>query len=140
MGADRQVHGDAVMALYNTPLNPQEAHTERAIRTALMIREGLSAYHASIPEDRRLYFGTGIHLGEAVVGNVGSALRKDYSAIGDAVNLAKRIQETAKPGQILLSSTAYDVVKDWVEVTALNPMRVKGRMALEQIYELHGVK
>ncbi len=132
--------GDAVMALYNTPLNPQEAHTERAIRTALMIREGLSAYHASIPEDRRLYFGTGIHLGEAVVGNVGSALRKDYSAIGDAVNLAKRIQETAKPGQILLSSTAYDVVKDWVEVTALNPMRVKGRMALEQIYELHGVK
>jgi adenylate cyclase len=132
--------GDAVMALFNTPLNPQENHAERAIRTALMIRESMAAYHATLPQDRRLYFGTGIHLGEAVVGNVGSALRKDYSAIGDAVNLAKRVQETAAPGQILLSFAAYNAVKEWVDVTALNPMRVKGRAALEQIYELHGAK
>jgi PAS domain S-box-containing protein len=131
--------GDAVMALFNTPLNPQEDHVERAIRTALMIREKLAQYHASLPQDRRLCFGTGIHVGEAVVGNVGSVMRKDYSAIGDAVNLAKRIQENARPSQILLSSAAYEAVKEWVMVRPLNPMRVKGRTALEQIYELHGV-
>jgi PAS domain S-box-containing protein len=132
--------GDAVMALFNTPLNPQEDHVERAIRTALMIQENLAQYHASLPQERQLCFGTGIHVGEAVVGNVGSVMRKDYSAIGDAVNLAKRIQENARPNQILLSSAAYEAAKEWVLVKPLNPMRVKGRMAMEHIYELHGVK
>ncbi|MCB8988792.1 MAG: GAF domain-containing protein [Ardenticatenaceae bacterium] len=132
--------GDAVMALFNTPLNPQEDHVERAIRTALMIQNNMIAHHMNMPADKRLYFGTGIHVGEAVVGNVGSSMRKDYSAIGDAVNLAKRVQETARPGQILLSSEAYERSKDWVIVEAMNPMRVKGRQALEQIYELIGIK
>lgn len=132
--------GDAVMALFNTPLNPQEDHVERAIRTALMIQNNIIAYHMTMPAEKRLYFGAGIHVGEAVVGNVGSALRKDYSAIGDAVNLAKRVQETARPGQILLSAAAYQRAADWVIVEAMNPMRVKGRQALEQIYELIGMK
>jgi class 3 adenylate cyclase len=71
---------------------------------------------------------------------VGSALRKDYSAIGDAVNLAKRVQENAQAGQILLSGPAYDAVRGWVKVGELQLMQVKGRKALEQIYELKGLK
>ncbi|MCA9922976.1 MAG: GAF domain-containing protein, partial [Anaerolineales bacterium] len=122
--------GDAVMALYNTPLNPQENHFERAIRTAWRIRERMADYLAALPEERRLHFGFGIHTGEAVVGNVGSNLRKDYSAIGDAVNLAKRIQEFAQPDQILMSSDTYALVKDIVEVEPLPPTQVKGRHAL----------
>ncbi|MCP4423374.1 MAG: GAF domain-containing protein [Chloroflexi bacterium] len=132
--------GDAVMAMFNTPLNPQEDHVERCVRTALMVKEKMVEYHADLPEERRLHFGTGIHTGEAVVGNVGSHLRKDYSAIGDAVNMAKRVQELAKPGQILISEDAYLRVKDWVAVEPLPPTRVKGRQALEQIYELLGEK
>ena len=132
--------GDAVMAMFNTPLNPQDDHVERCVRTALMIKEKMVEYHANLPEDRRLHFGTGIHTGEAVVGNVGSHFRKDYSAIGDAVNMAKRVQESAKPGQILISEDAYLRVKDWVLVEPLPPMKVKGRQALEQIYELLGAK
>ncbi len=132
--------GDAVMAMFNTPLNPQADHVERAVRTALMVKEEMTAYHANLPEDRRLHFGTGIHTGEAVVGNVGSNLRKDYSGIGDAVNMAKRVQESAKPGQILISDDVYRQVADWVVVEALPPMRVKGRQALEQLYELLGTK
>ncbi len=132
--------GDAVMAMFNTPLNPQEDHIERCVRTALMVQEKMVEYHANLPEERRLYFGTGIHTGEAVIGNVGSHLRKDYSAIGDAVNMAKRVQELAKPGQILISEDVYLKVKDWVVVEPLPPQRVKGRQALEQIYELLGTK
>jgi PAS domain S-box-containing protein len=132
--------GDAVMALFNTPLNPQEDHVERAVHTALMVKSNMAAYHADLPKERRLYFGIGIHTGEAVVGNVGSHLRKDYSAIGDAVNLAKRIQEFARPDQILASEDVYREVEDWVKSKALNPIRVKGRRALEQIYELTGTK
>ena len=132
--------GDAVMALYNTPLNPLDNHAERAVRTAWMVKQSMIAYHENLPPDRRLRFGFGIHTGEAVVGNVGSALRKDYSAIGDAVNLAKRIQENAEADQILMSEAVYTQVKDFVEVVPLEQMRVKGRQAMEQFYELADIK
>ncbi|VAW42312.1 Adenylate cyclase [hydrothermal vent metagenome] len=130
--------GDAVMALYNTPLNPQDNHAERAIRTALMIHQKMKPYLAGLPKDRRLHFGIGVHTGEAVAGNVGSSLRKDYSAIGDAVNLSKRIQENAKADEILISSSTYEQVKAWVKVEPLTPIKVKGRQTPEQLYRLVG--
>ncbi|MCP4416971.1 MAG: GAF domain-containing protein [Chloroflexi bacterium] len=130
--------GDAVMALYNTPLNPQKRHAERAIHTALMIRKSMTRYLAGLPEDRQLHFGIGVHTGEAVAGNVGSSLRKDYSAIGDAVNLSKRIQENAQADEILISSSTYQQVKAWVKADPLEPMKVKGRQTPEQIYRLVG--
>ncbi len=64
----------------------------------------------------------------------------EYTAIGDAVNLAKRLQESAGGGQILLSNSTYDLVKDRVVVNALDPIQVKGRQALEQVYELLDVR
>jgi len=128
------------MALFNTPLNPQTDHAERAIRTVRLIQENLAAYHADLPADRQLHFGFGIHTGEAVVGNVGSNLRKDYSAIGDAVNLAKRLQELAQPDETLISEDTYRQVEEAVTVEALPPTQVKGRQAQEQIYRLIGLK
>jgi adenylate cyclase len=132
--------GDAVMALYNTPLNPQEDHAVRAIRTALRVQERIREYLQDLPQDNQLHFGFGIHTGEAVVGNVGSMLRKDYSAIGDAVNLAKRVQENARPDEILISSDTYTAVRHLVEVEPLKPMQVKGRASLEHIYRLIGLR
>jgi len=132
--------GDAIMAEFNTTLNPQPDHVERAVRTALMMRDQLAAYHEKLPHDRRLYFGIGIHVGEAVAGNVGTHFRKDYTVIGDAVNLAKRLQEVAGPGQILLSEAAYLEVSDWVDVDPIEPMQVKGRQALEQFYTLIDIR
>lgn len=131
--------GDAVMALFNTTLNPQPNHVERAVRAAWLMQMALAEHHAQISPEQQLYFGIGIHCGEAVVGNVGSRMRKDFSAIGDTVNLAKRIQELATPAQILLSSAVYEQVKDWVVVAALPLVQVKGRKNWEQVYELKGV-
>lgn len=139
-GVTDKFMGDAVMALFNTPLNPQADHAERAIRTARMIQENLAPYHAELPPDRQMHFGFGIHTGEAVVGNVGSNLRKDYSAIGDAVNLAKRLQEMAQPDEVLISEDAYRQVEHLVTVEVLPPTQVKGRQNLEQIYRLTGLK
>ncbi len=132
--------GDAVMALFNTPLNPQEDHAARTVRAAWMMKQNMEAHVQTMPENRRIYFGIGVHTGDAVIGNVGSALRKDYSAIGDAVNLAKRVQETAKANQILLSQDTYEQVKEWVVVNELPAMRVKGRQAYEHLYEMIGIR
>jgi len=132
--------GDTVMALFNAPLNPQEDHAQRAVRTALAIQIDLAEYHLQNPDDLHLYFGIGVHSGDAVVGNVGSPLRKDYSAIGDAVNISKRLQELAKGGQILITQSTYDQVRDLVSVTKLDEVQVKGRQATNQIYQLDGIK
>jgi adenylate cyclase len=132
--------GDSVMALFNTPLNPQDNHVERAVRTALAVRKGVTEHHATISKEHRLYFGIGIHSGAALVGNVGSPLRKDYSAIGDTVNLAFRLQDLAGPDQILLSENTCLQVEAWVRTSPLAPVKVKGRRTEERIYELLGLK
>jgi adenylate cyclase len=77
-----------------------------------------------------------VHTGEAVVGNIGSPGRLDYTAMGDSVNLAKRLQEIAKPMQILLSEDTYRLVRDHVEVQELEPIQVRGRTQVTKVYEL----
>lgn len=128
--------GDAFMAEFNTTLNPQEDHVERAARTALLIRQEIAAYHEAFPPERRLHFGIGIHSGESVVGNVGTHFRKDYSVIGDAVNLAKRLQEVAEPDQILVTEAVHERIKNWAELRFVGEQQLKGRDTVERIYEL----
>jgi len=132
--------GDAVMAHFGTPLRPIADHALQAVRAAWAIRQAIEEYHEKVPPADRLSFGIGINTGEAVVGNVGSEDQMEYTPIGDAVNLTKRLQESARPGQILLSQSTYEQVKDHVEVNPLPPIQVKGRAAFEQVYELVGIK
>jgi len=132
--------GDAVMAHFGTPLRPIADHALQAVRTAWAIKHAMDEYHKRVPPADRLSFGMGVNTGEAVVGNVGGEDQMEYTPIGDAVNLAKRLQESAKPGQILLSQSTYEKVKDHVEVNALQPIQVKGRTAFEQVYELVDIK
>lgn len=131
--------GDAFMALFNTPLNPQDDHEIRALKTAQMIQDSLHEYRENLADDQHLHFGMGVHTGKAVVGNVGSAMRKDYSAIGDSVSLAKRLQEIAKPDQIIISQDVFDRCSDVILVQKLPAVKVKGRQALEQIYSLQAI-
>ena len=128
--------GDAVMALFNTQLNPQEDHVDRAVSAALEMKTALSEHRRHVPEARRLSFAIGIHTGEAVAGNVGSSFRKDFTVLGDAVNLAKRLEENAEGDEIVISQSLYEVVKDKIVVQPREPMRMRGRQALEQTYLL----
>ena len=132
--------GDAVMAHFNTPLRPVADHAWRAVLAAWDFKQAIEEHLRRVPQEDRLTVGIGINTGEPVVGNVGAEDRMEYTAIGDAVNLAKRLQESAKGGQILLSSSTYEMVKDRVEVRALAPIQVKGRQAMEQVYELLNVR
>jgi len=127
--------GDAVMAWFNAPIL-QEDHTLRAIRAALRIRDAIQALHREFPPRFQLAFGVGIHVGEAVLGLVGTEKRMEYTAIGDSVNTAKRVQENAGPSQILITESAYQLVASQIEVRPVEPIQAKGKRAPIPAYEL----
>jgi adenylate cyclase len=127
--------GDAVMAWFNAPV-PQHDHTLRAVRAALAIRSDFQCLHKDLPEKYHLSFGVGIHVGEAVLGLVGTERRIDYTAIGDSVNTAKRIQEYSAAGQILISHEALDNISDSVIVERMDAIIVKGKINPIQVYQL----
>jgi len=129
--------GDGVMALFNAPLS-QPDHTLRAIRAALDIQQAVARYNLGEVDHPPLSFGLGIHVGQAVVGNVGTEQQMNYTAVGDTVNLAKRLEEHAEGGQILLSQAAYEAVKGVVTVKDLGPLVIKGRAVAEPAHSLIG--
>lgn len=131
--------GDAVMAWFNAPL-PQPDHTLRAVRAALELKTAIQKLHAELPPEAHLSFGVGIHYGEAVLGWIGTEKRLEYTAIGDSVNTAKRIQENAAKGQILISRAAYEHVKGQVKAQPYLPMKVKGKTEPVEVWEVLGLK
>ena len=128
--------GDCVMAHFGTPLHPIQDHAWKAVKTAWQIQKVIDEYHDAMPPEDRLHFGIGINTGEAVAGNVGGEEQMDYTLIGDAVNLSKRLQENAPPGVILLGDKTYQLVKGQIKVETLEPLQVKGRTAYEQVYKV----
>ena len=130
--------GDAVMGLFNAPL-AQDDHAFLATKAALAMRTAVTQLHHRLPEPLQLQYGIGIHTGEAVVGNVGTEQQMNFTAIGDAVNLAKRLQENAQGGQILLSGETCLRVRGHVQVNPLLPIKVKGRQAFTEVWELVGL-
>jgi class 3 adenylate cyclase len=131
--------GDAVMAWFNAPL-PQPDHTLRAVRAALDLRSAVKKLYTELPPEAHLSFGVGIHYGEAVLGWIGTEKRLEYTAIGDSVNTAKRIQENAARNQILISKEAYERVKEVVQANPFTPLHVKGKSGPVEVYEVVGLK
>ncbi len=131
--------GDAVMAIFNAPL-PQADHAWRAARAAIAMREAVVQVHQHLPKELQLSYGIGIHTGEAVVGNVGTEQQMNFTAIGDAVNLAKRLQENAAGGQIIVSRATFALIRDHVRAHELAPLKVKGREQVEPVWELEALR
>ncbi|HET90468.1 MAG TPA: GAF domain-containing protein [Chloroflexi bacterium] len=128
--------GDAILALFNTPLLEQKQHAWRAVHMAWVLNQAIATYHDYLPPDERLGMGFGISTGIVVVGNVGAEDRMEYTVVGDTVNLARRLQENAQPGQILISHETWELVRDQVEVNILPAMRLKGRRSFTRVYEV----
>ena len=123
--------GDAMMAIFNAPLD-LDNHEDRAIRTAFQIAHDMQEAELGIE------IGIGINTGKAVVGNMGSSSRFDYTAIGDAVNLAARLESSTKEvqqdiviGEETMKGSSYDLV-------ALEPIKVKGKEKSIKIYTILG--
>ncbi|MFQ6101284.1 MAG: adenylate/guanylate cyclase domain-containing protein [Anaerolineae bacterium] len=131
--------GDGAMAIFNTPV-PQEDHALRAVRAAVATQHGVREQHVQMDEQERLHFGIGIAVGEAVVGNIGSAVVQSFTAIGDCVNFSARLSGLAGPDQILISAEVYERVKEHVEANFIGYVQVKGHSQPDPVYEVLGLK
>ena len=132
--------GDCIMAFWNAPL-PCNNHAEMAVKSAIEIEEEVNELKR-IYEDRGLpdiRVGTGINTGTCIVGNMGSESRFDYSVIGDAVNLAARLEATASRGKYLdyptiISKATVDQIGSGYAFSDIGKIKVKGKEEEIQIY------
>lgn len=129
--------GDGLMAIFNAPKH-QPDHVQRASEAALAIIKAAGEINEVYGYD--LAYSVGVHVGEAVVGYIGTNYAVNYTAIGDTVNLAKRLQESASPGQILVEEAVVKRLGNNVKAKALGTLQVKGRKAPAKAYELIDLK
>ncbi len=137
--------GHEIMGLFNSQLNPLEDHATRALTAALHMRDRFMELHAEMGLNPDLrFYRIGIHSGIATLGNVGSEIRRDFTAIGDTINLAKRLEENAAPGQIIISDDTRQHIENhpgslWlanVQLVEREAVQVKGRQQRTRIYEV----
>lgn len=133
--------GDAAMILYNAPLDVPD-HPYYAVKTAFEIQKGMEKVRADVLEKYgvTISVGIGINTGDVVVGNIGSYLRVDYTAIGDNVNTAARIESNTQPNQILVSEVTYELTKNYFEYNFAGEKLMKGKSAPLKLFEVLGVK
>lgn len=131
--------GDAIMAVFNAPVDLED-HRDRACRTALRMLQKLRELNTGFRErfGLELNIGVGINTGYAVVGNMGSRVRFDYTAIGDTVNLASRLEGLNKlyGTNIIVSSFTAEGLRGDFLLRALDRVAVKGKKQAVLLYEL----
>ena len=132
--------GDGIMALFGAPTS-YIGNQENAVRCALEMAELMEGFNERHGEllGTKLTIGVGINTGEVVVGNIGSEERVEYTAIGDTVNVAARIESLAKnkdENTILISESTWRIVKDDFETTEWEPMEVKGKSEKIVVHEV----
>ena len=131
--------GDAAMILYNAPLDVPH-HEYHAVKTAYDIQRGMEQVRKDIMAkyEVEVSIGIGINTGEVVVGNIGSFLRVDYTAIGDHVNTAARIESNAEANQVLVSETTYERTRNYFDYQFVGEKMMKGKTTGIKLYEVSG--
>jgi adenylate cyclase len=133
--------GDGVMALFGAP-EACDDHLQQALTCAARMQQAMldiNAQHLTcgLPE---IHAGIGINSGEVMVGSFGPTSHSEYTAIGEAVNLASRIESFCLRGQVLLSEDSYRAARDYVDIGAIRSLRIKGRRGPINLYELSAVR
>ena len=128
------------MAVFNSPFDLDD-YVYRAVCTARDIVAGSAELEKKLTErfGRSVGFGVGVNCGDAVVGNIGCDFRMDFTAIGDTVNTAARLESSAAGGQILISEAVYEAVRDRVRVTDMGELSFKGKSVKVHVYQLDEV-
>lgn len=133
--------GDATMAVFNAPFDLED-YLYEAVATAWDIKSGSEKLEKKLMEQfgRTVSFGIGVNCGDAVVGNIGCNFRMDYTAIGDTVNTAARLESRAKAGQILISEKLYKALEDRIEAEEVGEMELKGKSNKIMVYNVTAIE
>ena len=133
--------GDATMAVFNAPFDTED-YVMKAVLTAWDIVQGGIEMEKELSEryGKEVGFGVGVNCGPAVVGNIGCEFRMDYTAIGDTVNTAARLEANAPKGTVYISDSVYEQVKDRIEVEEVGQIPLKGKSNGVFVYSVTGIK
>jgi len=128
--------GDGIMIVFNDPI-PCADHTERAVRLALDMRDQVESLTKQWRrKGHDLGFGVGIATGYATLGQIGFEQRREYTAIGSVINLASRLCDEARPGQVIISQRAFGAVEQSVEAAPVGELSLKGFAKPVAAYEI----
>lgn len=136
-GTVTQFLGDGIMALFGAPI-AHEDHAQRAVHAALGIARALEPYREDLQGRRGIAFEVrqGINTGLVVVGSIGSDLRMDYTAIGDTINVASRLEHAADPGRIVISEMTHRLVSGYFHTRPLGQLLLKGKADSVRAWEV----
>ena len=118
----------------------QANHPLRAVKAALGIRKAMTNLHEGYSGNGRLSFGIGIHGGTVVLGLLDIGQRMEYSAVGECLSITGRIQEQARPGQILVSAQVFQKVSEYVYAQPVEPVAARVNFAQVDVYEVLELK
>jgi adenylate cyclase len=132
--------GDAIMAVFGAPLD-MEDHAVRAIRSALEMQKRLVDFNNDRKEGPQLQIRIGINTGKAVAGEIGSVNKKEYTVLGDTVNIASRLESSvAKPGMVVIGENTYEVVKGLFDCRPMGKATLKGKAIEVSVFEVLAAK
>lgn len=131
--------GDATMAIWGAPAAVDD-YVFRAVKTGLQIAAGAGGLASALPGGGAVGVGVGIHCGEAVVGNIGTDFRMEYTAIGDTVNTAARLESQARGGEVLISEAVYQRLSGRITATCLGQRVLKGKAEPVTIYRVEQIR
>jgi adenylate cyclase len=132
--------GDCIMAVFGAPL-AQPDHPVRCVAAALEMHRAVERFNVGREDNEKLELRTGINSGKVVAGDIGSPKRKDYSVLGDTVNLASRLEsQVAQPGWIVIGEATYAQVKDYFECEDLGAISLRGKKREARAYRVLGAK
>ncbi len=130
--------GDGMMAFFGAPLAMPD-HAERAVEAALRMQEALAALNAAREGVRPIQMRIGVNSGTVVVGDIGSPQRKDYTVIGDVVNIASRLESAvARPGQVIIGEATWAAARHAFHCEPLEEVRLKGKKQVVRPYWVRG--
>jgi predicted ATPase len=138
-GTVSNLMGDGVMALFGAPV-AHEDHAVRACYAALRMQESVKRYAEAVrrTEGVPIQIRAGLNSGEVVVGAIGNDLKMDYTAIGQTVHLASRMEQMAMPGSIMITNDTLRLAEGYVQVKSLGPVNVKGMNESIEAHEVTG--
>lgn len=129
--------GDGLMAIFGAPTATLD-DARHALQSAVAMQKRLLILNKELREEGfpEVRMGIGLHTGEATIGYIGSEKRSEYTAIGDTVNLASRLESNAQGGQILISDTTAKLCENLFPMIAHNPLTVKNRLQPVSLFEV----